>query len=132
MTVSRSTLAGYDDEVPSARLAFLAFGERVDDQAVDRGGELPVAAVEVPELVREHRGQELALQQPAREHQRVAAHGGVGLGRVEDEPQPREPQRQHGVCLQQPDRVAVGDLLALGGLAAAHVRPPPPAPAEAA
>jgi hypothetical protein len=46
---------------------------------------------------------------------------------IHHEPQPRQPQRPGRVRLQQLHGVVVGGLLALGGLASAHVLLPPPA-----
>ncbi len=76
---------------------------RVHDQAVQRGGQPPIGAREMPQLVREHGREMIAFQQGPREHQGVPAHRGIRLRIVEHEPENQRVKRDcmtnHSLCL---------------------------------
>ena len=72
----------------------------------------PSVLVDVPQLMREHRGEMAGLKEAAGEHQRVPAHRRVGLGGVDHEPAGGlAPAPWRGE--EQFDGVLIGDPLAL-------------------
>src|SRR4029077_4918076 len=99
-------------------------------ETVDCGGELPVGACEVSQLVCEHGGEMIAFQQATGEHQGIAAHCGVWLGIVEHEPARGLTQRHRRAVTQQVKRVVIGGALTLGWFASAEALPPPPSAPE--